>query len=121
MLPDISLDGKVVDPVSEQLGHFLALPLRCHMTCPVNSREVKTFVADKVPGDLTIGVPWRPVFLDWPVEHLDPPAGAVGRNCTVGITRVEEHLISILFHNFIDPEGTLILVSIVFINGVVAL
>lgn len=110
-----------MDPVCEELGDLLAFPLGGHVSSAVNSCEVETIVADEITGDLSISVPWVPVFLDGPVKLLDPSACAIGWDSTIGISRIKEHFVTILFHNLIDPEGALILISIVFIYSVIAL
>jgi hypothetical protein len=74
----------------------------------VNSGEVETtFVVDEVAGDLTVGVPWSPGAGDAEVKALDPSAGALSGDCTIGITRVEEHLVVVLQEYFVDPERSL--------------
>lgn len=58
MIELISVDGFSMDPVREQLGDFLAFPLRSHVASTMHSGEVKTtLVVDEVTGDLAIGVP----------------------------------------------------------------
>jgi hypothetical protein len=75
-----------VDPISEKLGDILALPLRSHMTSSVNCSEIKAIIADKIARYLAISEPGIPVGLNFPVEHLNPSAGAEGRDSTIGIS-----------------------------------
>ena len=116
----ISLNWKVVDPISEKLGDLFAFPLRGHMTCAVNGGEIETIIANEISGHLTVCVPRIPIFLDGPVKHLNPSTSAICRNCTISVTRVEKHLISVLLHDFVDPVAALILISIVLIDSVIA-
>ena len=93
-----------MDPVSEELGYLLALPLRGHVTSAVDCGEVETIVADEIARNLSIGVPRIPILLDIPVKHLNPSAGAIGRYSAICVARVEEHLVAILLHDLVDPE-----------------
>ena len=93
-----------MDPVSEELGYLLALPLRGHVPGAVDSGEVETIVADEVARYLSIRVPRVPILLDRPVKHLNPSAGAIGRYSAICVARVEEHLVAILLHDLVDPE-----------------
>jgi len=93
-----------VDPISEELSYLLALPLRGHVPCSVDRGKVEAVVADEVAGDLSIGVPRVPILRYWPVQHLNPSAGAIGRYSAICVARVEEHLVAILLHDLVDPE-----------------
>jgi hypothetical protein len=102
-----------MDPVREQFSDLLAFPLRSHVASSMNSGEVKTaLVVDEVAGDLTIGVPWSPRSLNIEVKTFNPSAGALSGYGTVGISRVEKHLVVILKEYLIDPEGSLKLKTI---------
>lgn len=91
------------------------------MSSSMNCCEIKTIVLDDVARYLAISVPWSPWGLYWPVELFNPSSCTIGGYSAVGITRVENHSIVVLFENFVDPEGTLILIRIVSIDRIVAL
>ena len=93
-----------MDPIREELRYLLALPLGGHVPGAVDRGEVEAVVANKVAGDLSIGVPRVPVLLDGPVKHLNPSACAIGRYSTICVTRVEENLVAVLLHDLVDPE-----------------
>jgi hypothetical protein len=42
------LNREIVDPVREEFGDLLALPLRSHMPGAVNSGEIETIIANEV-------------------------------------------------------------------------
>jgi hypothetical protein len=56
-----SVDGITVNPVGEELGDFLAFPLRSHMSSAMNGSKVKgsniTLVVDEVARYLVVSVP----------------------------------------------------------------
>jgi len=82
-----SVDGLVVNPVREQLGDLLALPLRSHVAGTVNSCEIETaFVVDEVARYLSISVPRSPGSLDVEVQAVDPAASALSWHGTIGIS-----------------------------------
>ena len=108
-------------PAHNELGNFLAFPLWCQMTSTMNSSEVEAFVADLETGYLTVGVPGSPGLLDGPVKHLNPSAGAISGDGTIGISRVEEDLVAVLLEDFVYPEGSFELISVVHVNVIVAL
>ena len=93
-----------MDPIREELGYLLALPLRGHVPCAVDRGEVEAIVADEVAGYLSIGIPRVPILRDRPVQHLNPSAGTIGRYSAICVARVEEHLVAILLHDLVDPE-----------------
>jgi len=81
-----SVDGKVVDPVGEELGDFLSLPGGSHMACSVHCGEIHAVVADEVARDLPVSDPLAPRLLYWEVEAFYPLTRAKGWNSTVGVT-----------------------------------
>ena len=108
-------------PAHNELGNFLAFPLWGHVTSTMNSSEVEAFVADLEPGYLTVGVPGSPGLLDGPIKHLNPSAGSISGDGAISISRVEEDLVAVLLEDFVYPEGSFVLISVVHVNVIVAL
>ena len=109
-----------MDPAHNEFGNLLAFPLWSQMSSAVNGREIEALVADKETRDLPIGVPRGPGFLNWPVKHLNPSAGAIGGHGAISISRVEEDFVAILLENLVYPERTLVLIGVVTVYIIVA-
>lgn len=95
-----------MDPVGHELGDLLAGPLGSHVAHTLDGHEVEAFVGLGVAGNLTLGEPGLPGIGDFPVEVVDPLAGAGGGNGTIGITGVEHHS-DLVLEDVVDPLGGL--------------
>jgi len=82
------------------------------MANTLDGDEVEAVVLLDVAGHLTLGEPWTPVFLNSPVETLDPLLRAIGWNGTISVTGVL-HDTGLVTEDWVDPQRALIQLVVV--------
>ncbi len=92
-----------VNPSSNHVSDWLTGPLWGHVADALDSDEVQTIVLFNVARYLTLGKPGSPLSFNWPVQHLNPLFAAIGSNCTISVTGVEQEFV-LVSKNWVDPH-----------------
>ena len=107
----------VLNEIEDHMISFSSLPLRSHMSRPMNSceHELSVFPCFQIPANLTIDHIRSPFLTDIPGKLFDPASSAHSGDDAISVARVLQYLIFAL-HFLVDVQHVVISLYVAYVR-----